>query len=394
MAQPRATRPRTPEMPSGSMPRCRPGPLPGSPAGAGPGSSNFAPFHVCMTPAQTTPSAAVPRDLAPFHACMTPAKKWVRASGPAFFSSVFAYLLVCVTPDAAADVGRPGAGLPEASLGVADRGLWPDLDRSVQIALPAGLAAERTRATVDAPRRLLLLWIDGAPAKPYPLGGPATLAVGGRELALRPGDRAELAPLLRPGAIRDAAAPGDRDRDGIPDALDIQIGARKTVLNADAYTGGYYQLPYPMGDVPRSIGVCTDVVIRALRNAGIDLQAEVHRDIARAPHAYPMVKGRGDTNIDHRRVKTILPWFRRHWAARTASVDDAGDPLRPGDIVFFDTFVTRSGPDHIGIVSDRIGPSGLPLVINNWTDGHVTSEMDLLSWVPVTHRFRVPERIR
>ena len=155
------------------------------------------------------------------------------------------------------------------------------------------------------------------------------------------------------------------------------------------YDGSYVRLAYPGGDVPAERGVCTDVVIRALRNAGIDLQGEVHRDIGRAPRSYPMVKGRGDTNIDHRRVKTILPWFRRHWTARTARVDDPGDPLRPGDVVFFDTFVTRSGPDHIGIVSDRMGPSGLPLVINNWTDGHQDAEMDLLGSVPVTHRFRL-----
>jgi uncharacterized protein YijF (DUF1287 family) len=323
----------------------------------------------------------------------TPSYRRARTAGSrAAFSSLFAYLALCVTPMQGG--ASTGGGLPEASLGVADRGIWPDLDPAVQIALPAGLTPDRVRATVDAPRQLLLIWIDGVPAKPYPLGGAATLEVGDRRLGLRPGDRAELAPLLRAGAIRDARATGDRDRDGVPDALDIQIGARKTVLNADAYTGGYHQLRYPMGDVPRAIGVCTDVVVRALRNAGIDLQAEVHRDIARAPRAYPMVKAGGDANIDHRRVKTILPWFRRHWAARTARVDDAGDPLRPGDVVFFDTFATRAGPDHIGIVSDRLGPSGLPLVINNWTDGHVTSEMDLLSWVPVTHRFRVPEPVR
>jgi uncharacterized protein YijF (DUF1287 family) len=323
----------------------------------------------------------------------TPSCRRARAAGSRVaFSSLFAYLALCVTPMQGG--ASTGGGQPEPSLGVADRGIWPDLDPAVQIALPAGLTPDRVRATVDAPRQLLLIWIDGVPAKPYPLGGAATLEVGDRRLALRPADRAELAPLLRAGAIRAARAPGDRDRDGVPDALDIQIGARKTVLNAAAYTGGYRQLRYPMGDVPRAIGVCTDVVVRALRNAGIDLQAEVHRDIARAPRAYPMVKAGGDANIDHRRVKTILPWFRRHWAARTARVDDAGDPLRPGDVVFFDTFATRAGPDHIGIVSDRLGPSGLPLVINNWTDGHVTSEMDLLSWVPVTHRFRVPEPVR
>ena len=278
----------------------------------------------------------------------------------------------------------------EASLGVADRGIWPDLDGSIQVALPRGLTADRVRATLDAPRRLLVVWVDGAPAKAYPLTGPAELRVGDTVLALRSGDRAELAGLLTAGRLTRGAAAPDRDRDGLPDALDVLVGARKTVHNADAYQGGYLVLPYPMGDVPRTIGVCTDVVIRALRNAGIDLQAEVHRDIARAPRAYPMVKkAGGDANIDHRRVKTILPWFRRHWDQRSA-VATPTDPLRPGDVLFLDTFPSKSGPDHIGIVSERPGATGLPLVINNWTDGTVTAEMDLLPWLPVTHRFRVP----
>jgi len=57
-----------------------------------------------------------------------------------------------------------------------------------------------------------------------------------------------------------------------------------------------------------------------------------------------------------------------------------------------DTFPSRSGPDHIGIISNRVDDQGLPLVINNWTDGTVTTEMDLLTFVPVTHRFRLVTR--
>src|SRR5262245_19910137 len=287
--------------------------------------------------------------------------------------------------------GGPAEPAPERSLGVADRGIWPDLDERVQLGLPAGLTAERTGATVDDRRGLLILEVDGWPTKPYPLGGAAVLEVGAARLALRPGDRAELAPLLGGDRVRAAPTSADRDRDGIPDTLDVLIGAKKTVLNADAYTEGYVSMRYPMGDVPRTIGVCTDVIVRALRTAGTDLQAELQRDIARRPRAYPMVK-RGDPNIDHRRVRTLLPWFTKHLDARSRRVDDPADPLRPGDIVLFDTFPSRSGPDHIGIVSDRRGDSGLPLVINNWTDGTVTAEMDLLGWVPVTHRFRVPPR--
>jgi uncharacterized protein YijF (DUF1287 family) len=59
-------------------------------------------------------------------------------------------------------------------------------------------------------------------------------------------------------------------------------------------------------------------------------------------------------------------------------------------VVFLDTFPSREGPDHLGVVSDSVGARGLPLVINNWTDGTVDAEMDLLPAIPVTHHFRAP----
>jgi hypothetical protein len=136
--------------------------------------------------------------------------------------------------------------------------------------------------------------------------------------------------------------------------------------------------------------VCTDVIVRAVRNAGIDLQKELHEDIRRARGAYPMVKGWGDPSIDQRRVGTLLPYFQRHWESHTPALDDAADPYRPGDVVFMDTFPSRPGPDHMGIVSDRLDDRGLPYIINNWTDGTVTKEMDLLPVVPILDRFRLP----
>ena len=294
-------------------------------------------------------------------------------------------------PPATATTPATAPAAAERCLGVGDHGIWSDLDASVQLALPAGLDPARVSATVDADRRLLVVAVDGWPTKPYPLTGAAELIVGSHRLGLRPGDRAELTPLLAADRLRPAAtsAVGDRDRDGIPDTLDVVIGARKTVLNADAYVSGYHRLSYPLGDVPRTLGVCTDVIVRALRNAGLDLQVELQRDLRRAPRAYPMIKRAGDANIDHRRVKTLLPYLLRNLDRRSAALDDAADPLRPGDIVLFDTVPSRSGPDHIGIVSDRAGDHGRPLIINNWTDGTVTTEMDLLGWVPVTHRFRL-----
>jgi uncharacterized protein YijF (DUF1287 family) len=291
----------------------------------------------------------------------------------------------------------PGHGItkdpnvaPEVCLGVSDKGIWSDLDERVQIKLPT-VTRDRVSARIDRKHQLLVLAIDGFPRKTYPLTGTAKLAIGAHELALRPGDRDELAKLLTADRMSETIATHDRDKDGIPDPLDVLIGAKKTVLNADAYTEGYMDMGYPNGDVPRTVGVCTDVVIRAVRNAGIDLQKELHDDIRRAPGAYPMVKGSGDPAIDQRRVATLLPYFKRHWEQHTAKLDDPKDPYRPGDVLFMDTFPRRDGPDHIGIVSDTLDDQGLPMVINNWTNGTVTAEMDLLTFVPIMYRFRLPE---
>ncbi|HEY4178167.1 MAG TPA: DUF1287 domain-containing protein [Kofleriaceae bacterium] len=271
---------------------------------------------------------------------------------------------------------------------MSDQGIWDDLDPQVQIALPA-VERSRISAQRDEKHGVLVLSIDGFPRKVYPLGGTTTLKVGTTTLKLRAGDAAELRPLL--SEVSDGEATKDRDGDGIPDPLDVLIGAKKTAINGDAYTEGYVTMTYPMGDVPRTMGVCTDVIIRAVRNAGLDLQQALHDDIAKAPRAYPMVKaGKANAHIDQRRVGTLLPYFQRHWEAHTARLDDPDDPLRPGDVIFMDTFPKRPGPDHIGILSDTLDDQGMPMVINNWTDGMTTREMDLLTFVSVLYRFRLP----
>ena len=296
-------------------------------------------------------------------------------------------------PPQAPPPAKPGRAAPEVCLGLTDKGIWADLDGQAQLWLPDDLAAERVSVTVDRDHAIAVLSIDGFPRKAYPLGGSAELVVGDVHLALRPGDRDELRALATPSRIHEGKAAHDKDGDGIPDPLDVLIGAKKEVLNAESYTEAaedYIGMKYPGGDVPRNIGVCTDVIVRAVRNAGIDLQKELHEDIRRAKAAYPMVKGTGDASIDQRRVGTLLPYFKRHWEPHTAKLDDANDPLRPGDVIFMDTFPSRPGPDHIGILSDRVDDHGLPLVINNWTDGTKTAEMDLLTFVPVLYRFRLP----
>ena len=288
---------------------------------------------------------------------------------------------------------------PEQKLGVNDRGIFSDLDARLQLALPAHLDPSRVHALYDATRRVLVLYEGAWPIKAYPVreNAGSVLELGSQRMGLRAGDHAELSPLLSASNVHVLATnaeppPGDRDGDGIPDPLDVLLGAHKTALNADRYDGRYERIDYPLGDVPRSIGVCTDVVIRALRNAGIDLQQAVHEDIQKAPKAFPGVS-RPNPNIDHRRVKSLLPYLQRHFEAHSGEPNES-DPYRPGDIVFMDTFPNRSGPEHVGIISDQHNTAGLALVINNWTDGTVTSAMDLLGMVPVTHRFRVPPPAR
>jgi hypothetical protein len=187
-----------------------------------------------------------------------------------------------------------------------------------------------------------------------------------------------------------AASPGrDRDRDGIPDPLDVLRGAKKALLNAASYDTSFYPIPYPGGDVPREVEACSDVVVRALRNAGLDLQKAIAEDVRRRPTAYPGVPEQ-KTSIDHRRVRNQVVYFSRYLQRLDTGVDALHpEAWLPGDIALFDT-LSKPGPDHIGIVSDSIGPSGLPLVINNWTYGSTTAEMDLLAFVPVTDHFRMP----
>ncbi len=262
-----------------------------------------------------------------------------------------------------------------------DRGIFPELTERVNLVAPPAVARPRLR--VDEGHGLVTLYDGDDPLKVYAMRDRLHTEAYGLDDA----DRRELAGLAgaAPPIVRGAPARGeDRDGDGIVDRLDVLVGAKKLLANGARYVERYVAIAYPGGDVPRAEGVCSDTVIRALRNAGIDLQREVHEDILRAPKAYPMVEKIG-ASINHRRVRTLLPWFARHWQPLAVS-----DVYRPGDILFFDTFPQRPGPDHIGVVGDRLSPTGHLLIVNNWTVGATDAEMDLLAFVPVTHAFRAP----
>ena len=116
------------------------------------------------------------------------------------------------------------------------------------------------------------------------------------------------------------------------------------------YDPNYYRLNYPNGDLPPTRGVCTDLVIRAYRTLGIDLQKEVHEDMSQHFHLYPKNWGlsKPDRNIDHRRVPNLMVFFTRH--GQKLSISNNPDDYLPGDIVTWDL---GGGVPHIGIVVDR-----------------------------------------
>lgn len=159
-------------------------------------------------------------------------------------------------------------------------------------------------------------------------------------------------------------------------------GALKQLEEPAHYDGGYYAISYPNGDVPKDRGACTDVVIRALRNTGKDLQQLVSDDIGRRP--YPNVKVR-DRNIDHRRVPNLARFLQAHGKTLTISASpDSAKTWLPGDIVCWKLLGNR---DHIGVVSDKKNAAGLPYVIHNT---YMTSEEDVLTAWQIVGHYRYP----
>jgi uncharacterized protein len=169
-------------------------------------------------------------------------------------------------------------------------------------------------------------------------------------------------------------------------ALKRVEAARKQLGVTVTYDPAYVGLAYPQGDVPRDRGVCTDVLIRALRDAsGLDLQKAVHEDMKAHFSAYPKIWGltKPDKNIDHRRVPNLQTYFKRTGASLPVS-QKTGD-YQAGDIV---TSMLPGNLPHIMIVSDRKTPVGVPLVIHNI--GRGTQEEDCLFRYPLTGHYRLP----
>ena len=147
----------------------------------------------------------------------------------------------------------------------------------------------------------------------------------------------------------------------------IELTKQKVV-----YDGSYFSIAYPNGDVPKGIGVCTDVIVRAYRKLSIDLQKEVHEDMNSNFEEYPKLWGlqTTDKNIDHRRVPNLMTFFKRKGAEKAIS-SNAADYL-PGDIVCWNL---RGGLTHIGIVVDRKSADGKRnLIVHNIGAGQIIAD--------------------
>ena len=166
----------------------------------------------------------------------------------------------------------------------------------------------------------------------------------------------------------------DYNNNGIDDYTDILLGARLDAENHPTYDGAYQSGGYP----PDDIGVCTDVVWRAFKNAGYSLRAMVDKDIENRPEAYKNIE-KADSNIDFRRVKNLKVFFEEYGVSLTLDTKLIKE-WHPGDIVIF-------GDDkHIGIISDKRNKRGQPYVIHN--GGQPNREEDYLDRSTVTAHYR------
>jgi uncharacterized protein len=182
-----------------------------------------------------------------------------------------------------------------------------------------------------------------------------------------------------PGAAQPAPTPAER----LVAAAYAQIGVTRV------YDPSYRRIAFPGGDVPLDRGVCSDVVVRAYRGIGIDLQRLVNDDMRRHFADYPHLWGLAapDPNIDHRRVANLTAFFSRRGAKLPVSA--AAEDYRPGDIV---TWRLPGGLAHIGLIADR-RIEGRPLVVHNIGAGAQLE--DVLFAFPITGHYRyLPEASR
>ncbi len=154
--------------------------------------------------------------------------------------------------------------------------------------------------------------------------------------------------------------------------IDLSESALELTKQKVTYDPSYFSIDYPNGDIPSDKGVCTDVVIRAYRKIGIDLQQEVHEDMKANFSSYPKIWGlkSTDKNIDHRRVPNLMTFFNRKGAHKTVST--IALDYKPGDIVCWNL---GGAITHIGIVVNKKSKDGKRnLIVHNIGGGQVLED--------------------
>jgi uncharacterized protein len=154
--------------------------------------------------------------------------------------------------------------------------------------------------------------------------------------------------------------------------LRLSQAAVQLTQTSVTYDPKYTAIPYPMGDVPANKGVCSDVVIRAYRTLGIDLQKEVHEDMAKHFGVYPKKWGlrSTDKNIDHRRVPNLMVFFKRHGTVKP--ITQQNSDYAPGDIVCWNL---KGDITHIGLVVNKYAlGTKRPLIVHNIGAGQVVED--------------------
>lgn len=169
-------------------------------------------------------------------------------------------------------------------------------------------------------------------------------------------------------------------------SVDLVNAAFERLNHRVTYDGSYRKIGFPGGDVPDNIGVCTDVIIRAYRKLGIDLQERVHLDMRQNFSKYPNLPKwnllRPDTNIDHRRVVNLRVFFERSGASLPIT-SNSNDYL-PGDMVTWDIM---PGMPHIGIITHNVSKDRTrPLIVHNIGNGPQLE--DILFTMNITGHYR------
>lgn len=174
-------------------------------------------------------------------------------------------------------------------------------------------------------------------------------------------------------------------------AAEIAAAAIAQTKSRVVYDPAYVVIPYPGGDVPADRGVCADVIIRALRKTGADLQLLVHEDMKANFPAYPKRWGlkKPDRNIDHRRVPNLEKFFTREGLRRALTTAPAN--FKAGDIVSWNLKGDAGFLPHIGIVTAKKARSKRPLIVHNVGAGPQLEDV-LFEW-KMTGHFRVAAKV-